>query len=62
MIDANNPSYYRAHQYKNQFDLPNSAFKNRDLQSNPSSIPQGKNYFEQSNKKHFSYKFNRSEI
>lgn len=42
MIDANNPSYYRAHQYRNQFDLPNSAFKNRDLQTFPSAIPQGK--------------------
>ena len=42
MIDTNNPSYYRSHQYKNQFNLPNSALKNRDLQSFPSAIPQGR--------------------
>lgn len=45
LIDAHNPSYYRSHQYKNQLDLPNSAFKNRNLQSFPSSIPQGMDYF-----------------
>jgi hypothetical protein len=29
MNNIDNPMYYRAHQYRAQGDLPNSAFKNR---------------------------------
>jgi hypothetical protein len=29
--DFNNPSYYRAHQFKEQLELPSGALKNRSI-------------------------------
>jgi hypothetical protein len=29
--DFNNPSYYRAHHFKDQLELPNGALKNRSI-------------------------------
>ena len=40
-----NPSYYRSHPFKNQYDLPNGAFKNRQAQNYYSEIPHGLEYF-----------------
>jgi hypothetical protein len=50
---AHNPSYYRSHHYAHQFNLPDSAMNNRKVPVYNSEMPQGKDAFLPSHKKHF---------
>ena len=59
---TSNPSYYRAHQYKDQSDLPIGALKNRDYQHFGGEIPKGRQFFEPTSKKHYKHMAYHSEI
>lgn len=51
--DLNQSSYYRANPYYQQGYMPDTAFKNRKMPSYMVEIPQGEQFFEPTNKKHF---------
>lgn len=51
--EFNGSSYYRANPYYQQGYIPDSAFKNRKPPYQLGEIPQGDEFFEPTNKKHF---------
>jgi len=51
--ELNGSSYYRANPFYQQGYIPDSAFKNRKTPAFMVEIPQGNQYFEPTNKKHF---------
>jgi hypothetical protein len=53
MTELNGSSYYRSNPFYQQGGIPDTGFKNRKIPSYLVEIPQGQEYFEPTNKKHF---------
>jgi hypothetical protein len=51
--ELNGSSYYRANPFYQQGYLPDSAFRNRKQSNFMVELPQGNQFFEPTNKKHF---------
>ena len=52
-VNYNDSHFYRANPYINQGYIPTSSLKNRKQPDFITEIPQGIDYFDPSNKKHF---------
>lgn len=61
-MNYNELTFHKANPFYKQDFIPDRAWFNRKAKDFPSEMPSGKDYFVESGRKHFTQRFNHSEI